>query len=131
MIVTTPYQEPPEGYPGGRVIGAGIRARRLAVPMTLRRCAESMGTTMTEWSRVERGERALTASEQERFDRLTRRARCASCCRQPGPAPFNRYGEPDGHPDTPLGPLGECERCGAWLCPDCIDSGECCEGVTL
>ena len=65
MIVTTPHQPDPEGYPGGRAFGTTIRWRRIRAGLTLRKCAEACGMTLTELSAVEQGQRALT--QQERF----------------------------------------------------------------
>lgn len=69
MIVTTPYVPDPEGFPGGRMLGATLRARRVGAGLTLRRCAEQMGVSMERLSRVERGIDAMTVAERDGFER--------------------------------------------------------------
>jgi len=52
---------------------------------------------------------------------------CEVCDRRAGYAPFNRFGEPDLCPDTPLGEVALCPECGRYSCPDCQHERECCE----
>jgi transcriptional regulator with XRE-family HTH domain len=68
MIITSPYVPDPEGYPGGRSFGLTIRGRRMGAGLTLRRCAEDMGISMTELSNIERGLVAMTTEQRERFE---------------------------------------------------------------
>lgn len=72
MIVTTPNDPGPEGYPGGRALGLPIRGRRVGAGLTLRRCAELMGTTMTDLSAVEQGRRPFTDAEMNAFNHATK-----------------------------------------------------------
>lgn len=72
MIVTTPHQPEPERYPGGRAFGLTIRGRRIGSGLTLRRCAELMGLTMTDLSAVEQGQRPFTEQEFSDFNRVTK-----------------------------------------------------------
>ncbi len=54
--------------------------------------------------------------------------KCTICERRPGDKPFNRFGERDPNPDTPLGALDLCESCNtANVCPECLLMRECCE----
>lgn len=69
MIVTTPDR--PRDYPHAAV-GATLRARRVGAGLTLRRCAQHLGISMTHLSRIERGELQMTASERIAFDAATR-----------------------------------------------------------
>lgn len=62
---------PPESYPGGRAFGLTIRGRRQQAGLTLRRCAEAMGISMYDLSRIERGERLMTPTEFEAFGRAS------------------------------------------------------------
>ena len=55
MIITSPYVPDPEGYPGGRSFGLTIRGRRMGAGLTLRRCGEDRGISMTYLSRIARG----------------------------------------------------------------------------
>ena len=73
MIATAPYQPEPERYPGGRAFGATIRARRIGAGLTLRRCAELLGLTMTELSAIEQGQRRMSEQEFAAFGRATAR----------------------------------------------------------
>ena len=70
MIVTTPDNPAPEKYAGGRMLGLTIRGRRVGAGLTLRRCAELMGLTMTDLSAVERGQRPFTEQEFSDFNRV-------------------------------------------------------------
>ena len=70
MIVTTPHQPEPEKYPGGRMLGLTICGRRVGAGLTLRRCAELMGLTMTDLSAVEQGQRPFTEQEFSDFNRV-------------------------------------------------------------
>lgn len=67
MIVAGPFQPDPEKYPGGRAFGLTIRGRRVGAGLTLRRCAERMGLTMTELSAVEQGRRPFSGVELLKF----------------------------------------------------------------
>ena len=70
MIVTTPHKPDPEKYLGGRMLGLTIRGRRVGRGLTLRRCAELMGMTMTDLSAVEQGQRPLSEREFREFNRV-------------------------------------------------------------
>jgi len=70
MIVTTPHNPEPEKYAGGRMFGLAIRGRRVGAGLTLRRCAELMGLTMTDLSAVEQGQRPFTEQEFSDFNRV-------------------------------------------------------------
>lgn len=75
MIITSPYVPDPEGYEGGRAFGLTIRGRRMGAGLTLRRCAEDMGISMTDLSSIERGLVAMTTEQRERFEGALRAAR--------------------------------------------------------
>lgn len=51
------------------MLGLTLRARRIESGLTLRRCAEAMGMSMTDLSAVEQGARVFTPDEFERFNR--------------------------------------------------------------
>ena len=53
-------------------------------------------------------------------------SRCQICKRRPGTKKIDRFGNPDPNPQTPLGPLQQCESCGLWVCPDCWHEADCC-----
>lgn len=53
------------------MLGLTIRGRRVGAGMTLRRCAELMGLTMTDLSAVEQGQRPFTEQEFARFNQAT------------------------------------------------------------
>jgi hypothetical protein len=56
--------------------------------------------------------------------------RCSVCGRRPGhqDKARDRYGAPDPNPETPLGELRPCHRCGLLdVCPDCFHELDCCE----
>ena len=72
MIVTTPHQPEPEKYSGGRMLGLTIRGRRVGAGLTIRRCAELMGLTMTDLSAVEQGQRPFTDQEFSDFNRVAK-----------------------------------------------------------
>jgi len=67
VIVTTPYEQPPERYPGGRAFGETIRGRRIRAGVTLRKCAEKMGVSMTTLSQIEQGQMAMSQDEFDAF----------------------------------------------------------------
>ena len=69
MIVTTP--DTPRDYPHA-ALGATLRARRIGAGLTLRRCAELVGISMTHLSRIERGEIEMGRTERTAFDAATR-----------------------------------------------------------
>lgn len=75
MIITSPYVPDPEGYPGGRSFGLTIRGRRMGAGLTLRRCAEDMGISMTILSAIEKGTIAMTDEQRERFEGALRAAK--------------------------------------------------------
>ena len=52
--------------------GLTIRGRRIGSGLTLRRCAELMGLTMTDMSAVEQGRRPFTEQEFSDFNRVTK-----------------------------------------------------------
>ena len=70
MIVAAPNQPEPEKYPGGRMLALAIRGRRVGAGLTLRRCAELLGLTMTDLSAVEQGQRPFTEQEFSDFNRV-------------------------------------------------------------
>lgn len=74
MIVTTPHQPEPEKYPGGIAFGTTIRWRRIRAGLTLRKCAEACGMTLTELSAVEQGQRALTGPERFAYEVAVKKA---------------------------------------------------------
>lgn len=75
MIITSPYVPDPEGYEGGRAFGLTIRGRRMGAGLTLRRCAEDMGISMSDLSAIERGLIAMTTEQRERFEGALRAQR--------------------------------------------------------
>lgn len=52
------------------MFGLTIRGRRVGAGLTLRRCAELMGLTMTDLSAVEQGQRPFTEQEFSDFNRV-------------------------------------------------------------
>lgn len=72
MIAHTPPPQHPEHEPGSRAFGETIRGRRIDSALTLRRCAELMGMSMTNLSAVEQGARGFTPDERERFEAVMR-----------------------------------------------------------
>lgn len=52
------------------MLGLTIRGRRVGAGLTLRRCAELMGLTMTDLSAVEQGQRPFTDQEFSDFNRV-------------------------------------------------------------
>ncbi len=52
------------------MLGLTIRGRRVGAGLTLRRCAELMGLTMTDLSAVEQGQRPFTEQEFSDFNRV-------------------------------------------------------------
>ena len=70
MIVTTPDNPKPEAYPGGHAFGATIRGRRMQAGLTLRRCSEEMGKSMTWLSEVETGQREMVGADRADFERV-------------------------------------------------------------
>lgn len=70
MIVTTPDNQKPEAYPGGHAFGATIRGRRMQAGLTLRRCSEEMGKSMTWLSEVETGQREMVGADRADFERV-------------------------------------------------------------
>lgn len=54
------------------MLGLTIRGRRVGAGLTLRRCAELMGLTMTNLSAVEQGQRPFTERERLAFDAAMR-----------------------------------------------------------
>lgn len=52
------------------MLGLTIRGRRVGAGLTLRRCAELMGLTMTGLSAVEQGQRPFTEHEFSDFNRV-------------------------------------------------------------
>lgn len=60
---------PAPQYGPHRLVGRTLQGRRAHAGLTLRRCAELMGTSMAEWSRVEQGWRPPTHAERARFER--------------------------------------------------------------
>ena len=70
MIITTPDSPKPEAYPGGHAFGATIRVRRMQAGLTLRRCAEEMGKSMTWLSEVETGQREMVGADRADFERV-------------------------------------------------------------
>ena len=63
----------------------------------------------------------------ERSKKARRRPeRCQVCGRKPGAKKWDRFGDPDPNPQTPLGSLQRCRTCGLWACPDCWHEVECC-----
>lgn len=71
-LIDPPYSEPPEWEPGARTVGATFRARRVAAGVTLRRCAEAMGISMTDLSAIERGTRPMGEDERRKFEEVVR-----------------------------------------------------------
>lgn len=72
MIAHTPPPYPPEHEPGARAFGETIWGRRIDSALSLRRCAELMGMSMTDLSAVEQGVRGFTPDERERFEAVMR-----------------------------------------------------------
>lgn len=72
MIASGPPPQMPEKEPGSRMIGQTIRMRRVQAGLTLRRCAELMGMSMTALSAVEQGGMVFTESEFDCFNRVIR-----------------------------------------------------------
>lgn len=72
MIINGQDVPRPESYPGSRSYGRTIRARRIRAGLTLRRCADAIGVSMTELSAIERGERQMAPAELERFNAAAR-----------------------------------------------------------
>ena len=54
------------------MLGFTIRGRRVGAGLTLRRCAELMGLTMTDLSGIEQGQRPFTEREFADFNRITK-----------------------------------------------------------
>lgn len=75
MIVTTTHVPQPEKYPGGLAFGETIRFRRVGAGLTLRKCAEQMGVSMTTISMIEQGQMIMTSDEFDAFGRTVRAAR--------------------------------------------------------
>lgn len=96
MIITSPYVPEPEGYKGGRAFGLTIRGRRMQAGLTLRRCAEDMGISMSDLSRIEQGLVAMTTEQRERFEGALRAQR-----------PILADTELAVGSETPLGPIAE------------------------
>jgi hypothetical protein len=72
MIVPGPAPEPPEHSPGARACGRTVRFRRVRAGLTLRRCAELMGVTLTRLSSVEQGAAVFDDGEFGRFNAAVR-----------------------------------------------------------
>lgn len=57
------------------MLGLALRARRIESGLTLRRCAEAMGMSMTDLSAVEQGARVFTPDEFDRFNKVLEEAK--------------------------------------------------------
>ena len=75
MIASGPPPHPPECELGARMLGLALRARRIESGLTLRRCAEAMGMSMTDLSAVEQGARVFTPDEFDRFNKVLEEAK--------------------------------------------------------